>query len=343
MKLAPLHRQLAKFFDHKVIHTGQHYDYNMSGAFFEEFRLPRPFRNLNVGSAAPGHQTAEMIIRLEPLLASTSPDAVMVYGDTNSTLAGVSTAAKLRIPIAHVEAGVRSFDMTMPEEVNRVVTDHVSEFLFCPTKGAMKNLANEGLSPRAYLTGDVMVEPLLSNVNSGAEKDVMVKYGLSSGQYALVTLHRVENTDDYRVLKKIIEALVQLDQKVIFPMHPRTRKALKDLGLMGVLSEARNLRLVEPIPYSEFVVLEQCAERIVTDSGGVQKEAYILGVPCVTLRERTEWPETLTNRWNVLVGHSKEKLFKAMRLRPVPTRNRSIFGGTDASAIIAKLLHRALA
>jgi UDP-N-acetylglucosamine 2-epimerase len=342
VKLAPLHRQLVRLFTHKVIHTGQHYDYTLSGTFFKEFRLPKPFANLGVGSGPPGWQTGEMIARTEGILATEAPDLVVVYGDTNSTLAGALAAVKMHIPVAHVEAGVRSFDMSMPEEVNRVLVDRISEFLLCPTKNALANLDREGLESKSHLTGDVMVEPLLRSVKSASCKEALKKHALSSGEYALVTLHRAENTDNPRVLGDIAESLSRLDQEVVFPMHPRTKKALEEAGLIGVLKAARNLRIIRPVPYSEFVALERCAGRILTDSGGVQKEAYILGVPCITLRENTEWPETLAKGWNVLVGHSRSKLSESLKRRPSAARNPSVFGDTGASARIARLLARLL-
>jgi UDP-N-acetylglucosamine 2-epimerase (non-hydrolysing) len=293
-----------------MVHTGQHYDYKMSRVFFEELDLKEPDYHLSVGSGTHGWQTGEMLKRVEEVLIQEKPDIVLVYGDTNSTLAGALAASKLHIPIAHVEAGLRSFNKKMPEEINRVLTDHISQYLFCPTKTAVENLAREGIKEGVYLVGDVMCDVLLSNLERVKEKSkILETLGLRSRKYLLATIHRAENVDNPYNLKSIIEAFSSLEETIVFPVHPRTQKALSGLDICV----NSNICVINPVGYLDMLNLEKNARLILTDSGGVQKEAYILGVPCLTLREETEWIETVEAGWNSLVGVGPDKIKESVK------------------------------
>lgn len=289
--------------DHTLIHTGQHYDDEMSAIFFEELELPPPDVNLGVGSGPHGRQTARMLTGIEEVLVTAPPDVAVIYGDTNSTVAGALAAAKLGVPVAHVEAGVRSFNRRMPEELNRVVADRISDLLLAPTATAMDHLAREGLAARAVLTGDVMYDSVL--VNSGlAERRSRAAARLdpAPGSYGLVTLHRAENTDDGSRLRALVSSLEAVAEKLLplhWPLHPRTRAAL-GRHLPGWTPGPR-LRLTAPVGYLDMLMLIKRSRIVLTDSGGVQKEAFFLGVPCVTLRPETEWVETVQAGWNRLV------------------------------------------
>jgi UDP-GlcNAc3NAcA epimerase len=312
-----------------LVHTGQHYDDAMSRVFFEELGLPQPDVHLGIGSGSHGQQTGRMLMALEPVLQEHRPDWVLVYGDTNSTLAGALAAAKLHLPLAHVEAGLRSFNRRMPEEINRVLTDHCSDLLFCPTQTAVDNLAREGITRGVHLVGDVMQEALWEAREIARSRSrILERLGLEPRTYLLVTVHRAENTDDPGRLAGIWQALTALagERPVVFPVHPRTRKALARLGLsLNALEDAPagsedgafrvlrpvpglDLRLLSPLGYLDMLRLEESARVILTDSGGVQKEAWWLGVPCVTLRDETEWVETLTNGANLLAGTDPERI-----------------------------------
>ncbi|MEJ5239535.1 MAG: UDP-N-acetylglucosamine 2-epimerase (non-hydrolyzing) [Limisphaera sp.] len=316
-----------------LVHTGQHYDDAMSRVFFEELGLPQPDVHLGIGSGSHGQQTGRMLAALEPVLLEHRPDWVLVYGDTNSTLAGALAAAKLHLPLAHVEAGLRSFNKRMPEEINRVLTDHCSDLLFCPTQTAVENLAREGITRGVHLVGDVMQEALLEAREIARTRSrILERLGLEPRSYLLVTVHRAENTDDPARLRGIWEALTDLARArpVVFPVHPRTRKALAGLGLSvdtleetapvptdGALRVLRplpglDLRLLPPLGYLDMLRLEESAQVILTDSGGVQKEAWWLGVPCVTLRDETEWVETVTSGANLLAGTDAHRITNAV-------------------------------
>lgn len=320
-----------------LVHTGQHYDYEMSRVFFEELKLKEPDYHLGVGSGTHGYQMGEMLERVEEVFFSEKSDIVVVYGDTNSTLAGALCAAKLHIPVAHVEAGLRSFNKRMPEEINRVLTDHVSDLLFCPTETAVKNLEREGITQGVHLVGDVMYDSVIYNV-SLAEKGshIFEELQLRSKTYALATVHRAENTDDPDRLRLILQGLTQVVQgglPVILPVHPRTRKQLGSLGL-----SVGDIQVIDPVSYLDMLLLEKQAQVILTDSGGVQKEAYWLGVPCVTLREETEWVETVTTGWNTLVGCHPERMAEAVR-RGRPTNGRPpLYGDGRAAEQIVRCL-----
>jgi UDP-GlcNAc3NAcA epimerase len=316
VKAAPVSHALRARHTECLIHTGQHYDARMSQSFFDELSIPEPDHNLGVGSGSHGQQTGEMLERLEPIIASSNFDALLVYGDTNSTLAGALVASKLPVPVAHVEAGLRSFNRRMPEEINRVLTDHVSDALFCPTDQAVENLTAEGVTHGVYRVGDVMRDALLGQLTRGVPTDrLMTSYRLQPKRYVLATIHRAENTDDPEKLQALMGALAALDEPVLLPLHPRTRGALQRFG---IAPDGGQIRLAEPLSFSEMLAAEQAARVIVTDSGGVQKEAGWVGVPCVTVREETEWVETVTTGWNVLVGTDSARIVDAVRTAAPP-------------------------
>jgi UDP-GlcNAc3NAcA epimerase len=298
--------------EQKLIHTGQHYEHNLSGVFFDQLPLPTPDYHLGVGSGAHGAQTAAMLEGLEKVLLQEKPDMTVVYGDTNSTIAGALASAKMNIPVAHVEAGLRSFNRAMPEEMNRVATDHLSDLLLCPTDTAVKNLRREGILRGVALTGDVMLDAVQSFQPLAARRaELLNDLDVRPGGYALVTIHRAENTDDLKRLESLLGMLTQLGKPAVFPMHPRLRDriAKQESGALRQLLEgARELRVIEPVSYLDMLLLETNARMILTDSGGVQKEAYFVGVPCLTLRDETEWIETLQNHWNRVVGTSPKKI-----------------------------------
>ena len=299
-----------------IVHTGQHYDYNMSRVFFDELDIPEPHYHLEVGSGSHGSMTARMMSKIEEVLCNEHPDWVLVYGDTNSTLAGAVVAAKLLIPVAHVEAGLRSFNKRMPEEINRVLTDHVARILFTPTVTANTNLAREGITEGVILTGDVMLDAFLQFKKKAATRSrVLDTLGLSTGSYCLTTVHRQETTDDSRRLTNIFSALKEFayaGQQVILPLHPRTRKALEYNNIR--IDDNIGIRVMEPVGYLDMIHLEANASLICTDSGGVQKEAYFAGVPCVTLRDETEWVETVESGANILAGTEKQSILDACTL-----------------------------
>jgi UDP-N-acetylglucosamine 2-epimerase len=338
IKCAPLSRELRKEFDEDIIHTGQHYDYEMNKVFFDELKIPEPDYHLGVGSGSHAYQTGEILKRTEDVLLKEAPDLVLVFGDTNSTLAGALAASKLHIKIGHIEAGLRSFDRQMPEETNRILTDHCSDLLFCPTETAVENLKKEGIENGVYLTGDVMVDALQENIKIAELKsNVLDRLCLKQEEYYLATIHRPENTDDFEKLKSIVDAFCVMEN-MVFPCHPRTEKKLMQFGLWDKIT--KNVKVMKPVGYLDMLMLEKNAKKILTDSGGIQKEAYIFKVPCITLRENTEWIETIDEGWNVLVGANKEKIVKmANDFEPI-NEQRDIFGSGDASVKITKVIKR---
>jgi UDP-N-acetylglucosamine 2-epimerase len=335
IKAAPFSRVVRQRHTEVLVHTGQHYDPSMSDVFFEELRLPKPDHHLGVGSGTHAAQTAHILERLEPVIQREAPDRVVIYGDTNSTLAAALAAAKLGVPVAHVEAGLRSYVRDMPEEINRAVADRVSSYLFAPTQTAVDNLAREGITDGVTLTGDIMYDALLENAPIAAKRSTMVRdLALTSGGYVLATVHRAANTDDPARLADLFDAFALLREPVVVPLHPRTRAAL-----MGTDIEVEPpVRIIEPAGYIDTLALEQHARVILTDSGGVQKEAYLLGVPCVTLRDETEWVETLEGGWNVLVGADAERILAAaQRPRPSGTPPPAYGDGHAAEKMVAAL------
>jgi UDP-GlcNAc3NAcA epimerase len=328
-----------------LVHTGQHYDDNMSDVFFTELEIPRPRYHLGIGSGPHGAQTGRMLEAVERVLLETRPDAALVYGDTNSTLAGALAAAKLHVPVAHVEAGLRSFNRHMPEEVNRVLTDHLSAWLFAPTEAAVANLAREGLAPeRTFLVGDVMFDAALY-YGARARPECLERLGLRPGEYILTTIHRAENTDAPERLHSLFEGLsaVAAAIPVVLPLHPRTRAILGRQRLLGTYG--RRLRLCEPVGYLDMVTLEKHARLIATDSGGVQKEAFFYQVPCVTLRDQTEWVELVELGWNRLVPPCDAEAVRRGVLASLAQEQRAappaeLYGGGQAAGRIVELLRR---
>jgi UDP-N-acetylglucosamine 2-epimerase len=342
IKAAPVSRALRELGHEEIlIHTGQHYDYGMSQVFFEELGIPEPDANLGVGSGSHGEQTGRILIRLETVLLSQKPDWVIVYGDTNSTLAGALAACKLKVPLAHVEAGLRSFNREMPEEHNRVLTDHCSDLLLCPTETAMNNLAREGITRGVSLVGDVMYDAMLQFAElARARSTILHDLGVEPKGYLLATLHRPYTTDVPENLLSVLSAFLELDTPVIFPVHPRTRQRLAELnGAINLAHPSCKVRLIDPTSYLDMLVLEENANIILTDSGGMQKEAYFLGVPCVTLRPETEWVETVAAGWNVLTGTEPARIIQAVEKKDWPSdSSRNIFGFGDAATRIVESL-----
>ena len=322
-----------------LVHTGQHFDHNMSRVFFDELDIPPPAYNLGIAGGSHGLMTGRMLEAIEQVLEREKPDWLLVYGDTNSTLAGALAAAKMHIPVAHVEAGLRSFNMRMPEEVNRILTDRVSALLFCPTRAAVHNLVAEGITYGIHKVGDVMYDVALHFADRAKRQGTMLEsLGLTPGAYALATCHRAENTDDPACLSEILSALSEIaaDVPVVLPLHPRTRRLIADHGLSRHLEA---LIVTEPLAFLDMVVLEKDARLILTDSGGVQKEAFFYGVPCLTMRNETEWVETVDSGWNTLVGADHARIVAAYRA-PVTAKVRSApYGdGRASEAIISVML-----
>ncbi len=312
IKCAPVSCELRKVAQEVLVHTGQHYDDSMSGVFFRELGLPEPDYHLAVGSGSHGHQTGEMLKKIEEVLLKERPDVVLVYGDTNSTLAGALAAAKLHLPVAHVEAGLRSHNRKMPEEINRVMTDHLSTLLLCPTETAIENLTREGVTKGVHLVGDVMYDALLDGVEIARRTSrILDRLAVEPQRFILATVHRAENTDQPERLKGIITALVGLARtghKVVFPVHPRTQRFLNAHSF----ELCEGIIQIDPVSYLDMVLLESAARLILTDSGGIQKEAYWLQVPCLTLRDETEWSETVESGWNRLVGADPHRISRAV-------------------------------
>ncbi len=338
IKAAPVSRALRCHAREILVHTGQHYDRGMSAIFFEELQLPEPDYNLCIGSGSHGKQTGEMLIAIEEVLLKERPDWVLVYGDTNSTLAGALAAVKLHIPIAHIEAGLRSFNRAMPEEHNRVLTDHAADLLFCPTPHAVDLLAQEGITHGVHLTGDVMLDAFLYNAElADRHSAILTELGLQPREYYLATLHRPANTDDPTQLQTLLSTLAKLALPVVLPLHPRTRYQIEQHNLLPE-SKIGNLKLVEPVGYLDMLMLERYAQLILTDSGGVQKEAYMAGVPCITLREETEWIETVESGWNVLVGAAPEHIQAAAHDFARPKDHPALYGDGHAAERITEIL-----
>lgn len=339
IKVAPVRRALLAAGHHAVVvHTGQHYDAQMSDVFFRDLELPPPDVQLQIGSAGHGEQTGRMLIALEAAMQADPPDWVVVFGDTNSTLAGALAACKLQLSLAHVEAGLRSFNRAMPEEHNRVLADHCSDVLLCPTPTAVQHLANEGIRANVHLVGDVMVDALHQGVARAAtQSHILESLALQPGAYAVATVHRPANSDDPAQLARIVRALGELALPVVFPVHPRTRP---HLAAYAAVIESSAIQLIPPVGYLDMLQLTQHARVVLTDSGGLQKEAYCLGVPCVTLRSETEWTETTAAGWNVVVGSDPAAIVAAAQ-RPRPaTPPAPVFGLGDAAPQIVRILEQ---
>lgn len=357
VKLAALHgRLLNRGFDHVIVHTGQHYDYEMSRVFFEQLDIPQPDHYLGVGSGSQGYQVGEIVRRLEAVLNEVGPDAVIVYGDTNSTMAAAVSAVKAGYHVAHVEAGLRSFEPFMQEEVNRKVTDHVSSLLFAPTPTAVKNLENENVYGKVFLTGDVHVDLLSRNKDKIIKRssEVLEKLGLERESFVVVTIHRAENTDDSTRLAEIVKTLEELaaETTVVFPLHPRTRRRLKENGLLRNCLSSReapcpdrpNLFLLKPLGYLDFLSLVSASRLVLTDSGGVQREAYLLKRPTIVLRERTEWAELVDSGWVITVGVARERVISTFRelMEATLEWRPGLLGDGRASERISFLMESAL-
>jgi len=337
VKASVVSRALRVRHEEVLVHTGQHYDATMSDLFFRELDLPQPDRHLGVGSGSHGEQTGRMLAAVERTLLETKPDLVLVYGDTNSTLAGALAAAKLGVSVAHVEAGCRSHEPTMAEEINRVVTDHVAALLFCPTPSAVENLAREGITRGVSHTGDVMLDLCRERLPEAERRSsVLTTLGVDAGRYLVATIHRAGNTDDRARLTALVAAFGRLDTRVIFPVHPRTRAALAGMPLPA------NVCPIEPLGYLDMLVLVRRARMVLTDSGGVQKEAFFVGTPCLTLRDRTEWPETVEAGWNRIVDVDGDAIAAAVATwTPSGAPSSDIFGDGRAAEKIVTLLAEA--
>lgn len=321
-----------------LVHTGQHYDDNMSKVFFEELDIPKPKYNLEISGGSHGTMTGRMLEAIEKVLLEETPDWLLIYGDTNSTLAGALAAAKLHIPVAHVEAGLRSFNMRMPEEINRILSDRVSSLLFCPTETAVNNLKAEGITNGVHQVGDVMYDASLFYRDMARQRSTMLNdLDLTDGHYVLATCHRAENTDEPSRLLGIVNALISIasDMPVVLPLHPRTRGLLAQHGFADKLGA---LKVVEPVSFLDMIRLEQSAYAIVSDSGGVQKEAYFYGVPCLTTRDETEWVETVASGWNQLVGADADRIVDAYSKLQHPSSQPQLYGDGQAAELIISIL-----
>jgi UDP-N-acetylglucosamine 2-epimerase (non-hydrolysing)/UDP-GlcNAc3NAcA epimerase len=324
-----------------LVHTGQHFDDELSAVFFAELGLPAPDRELGIALGSNTSQTARMLAALESVIGEVKPDAVLVYGDTNSTLAGALAGAQARVPVAHVEAGMRSFDRAMPEELNRVLADHASSLLLCSSETAAANLRAEGVAGAVEVVGDVMVDvALMLQPRARARSDVLDTYGVSEREFVLATAHRAGNVDDPARLGQLVELLLAVPVPVVLPLHPRTAERLRAAGLLEQLERAEQVRLAPPLGYLEFTALLCHARAVLTDSGGVQKEAYLAGTPCITLRPSTEWTETVEHGWNVLVDLDCVAMLAALERRP-PAERPPLYGDGHAAerAVAALTLH----
>lgn len=337
IKAAAVSNKLREKHEEILVHTGQHYDENMSKIFFDELNIPYPNYNLSVGSGGHGKQTGEMMTKLEEIYEKEKPDMILVYGDTNSTLAGALVASKMLIPVVHVEAGLRSFNKAMPEEQNRILTDHLSSKLFAPTETAIRNLKNEGIVENVYNVGDVMFDAVL-HFGEIAKKNstIIERLNLENKEFILTTIHRAENTNDISRLKNIIEALNASDKTIVLPLHPRTKKYMSDYNL----EFGDNIIVIDPIGYLDMLALESNCIKVVTDSGGVQKEAFFMKKPCITMRDETEWVETVENDWNRIVGTDKDKILDAI-VNFIPSKPQmDIFGDGKSSEKICSIIEK---
>ena len=351
IKAAPFSEKFRKGNEEILVHTGQHYDANMSDIFFDELRIPKPEYNLGVGSGSHGKQTASMLEGIEDILLNEKPDGILVYGDTNSTLAGALAASKLHVPVCHVEAGLRSYNKLMPEEQNRILTDHISDLLLCPTQTAVDNLKREGITTGVVNTGDIMYDAVLRNIDIAnakysngfwmdeiAQDNDEVIGSLTNGYY-LATIHRAENTDDQEKLSNIFQAFSVLDKPVLLPLHPRTKQLIKNIEI-----DMSNVIIIKPVGYLLMLYLTSNAYMVITDSGGLQKEAYFLKTPCTTLRDQTEWIETLDYSWNVLSDINVEEIIDKVQRELVCVQylQNDAFGDGNAAAKICEAIEKGI-
>jgi UDP-N-acetylglucosamine 2-epimerase len=337
IKLAIISKILRKYYNEILIHTDQHYYKELSDIFFNQLGIPKPDYNLGVGSGSHGYQTGNMLIKIEEVLIKEKPDFVLIYGDTNSTVSAILASSKLKIPSGHVEAGLRNFDMSIPEEINRIVTDHLATLLFAPTKTAVDNLGKEGLFDNVFLTGDVMYDMLLQNVEiAKAKSKVLDELNLKEKKYILATIHRPENTDIPHNLSNIFNAFRSSEEKIVIPLHPRT---IKELNRNSIdIKSSNGFIITKPKGYLDFLKLLINAKKVVTDSGGVQKEAYLLKIPCITIYNSTSWVETVKDGWNILVEPEEKKIVNAINNFNPKGKQGNYFGDGNASKKIVKLI-----
>jgi UDP-N-acetylglucosamine 2-epimerase (non-hydrolysing)/UDP-GlcNAc3NAcA epimerase len=341
IKAAAVSSKLRREAEEVLVHTGQHFDDELSGVFFAQLGLPTPDRELGTALGTNTSQTARMLTAIEPVIATEQPDVVLVYGDTNSTLAGALAGAQATIPVAHIEAGMRSYDRTMPEELNRVLTDHASTLLLCSTELAVENLRQEGFAGDVQLVGDLMVDVALSVQPLVRERqDLVEMWGVKRGEYLVATAHRAGNVDDFERLEKLVELLLAMSSRIVLALHPRTRARLVEANLLGRLQESSRIAVTPPLGYIEMAALVCSARAVLTDSGGLQKEAYMAGVPCITMRARTEWTETVDTGWNVLVDLDAQAAQTALE-RPLPPERPPLYGdGGAGERIVSALTQR---
>jgi UDP-N-acetylglucosamine 2-epimerase (non-hydrolysing)/UDP-GlcNAc3NAcA epimerase len=341
IKAAAVSPTLRAQHDEVMVHTGQHHDDSLSAVFFAELGLPAPELQLHIAGGSNTSQTARMLQALEPIMAATKPDAVLVFGDTNSTLAGALAAAQARLPVAHVEAGMRSYDRSMPEEVNRVLTDHLGDLLLCSSEVSAANLTSESVAGQVEVVGDVMVDVANAVQPRARERtELVTAHGVAPAEYALVTAHRAGNVDAVGRLERLVAVVESVPMEVVFPVHPRTRARLEASGLDKRLQAAANVRLTPPLGYVELTALLCNAAAVLTDSGGLQKEAYLAGVPCVTLRPSTEWTETVDAGWNTLVDLDADRARAALATPPPQTRPQLYGDGCAGERVVAALTLR---
>lgn len=337
VKVAAITHTFSSSIEEVIIHTGQHYDSTLSEVFFRELNIPAPRYNLGVGSGSHAYQIGTMVMALEDILKKEKPLLVLVYGDTNSAIGGALAAAKLQIPIGHVEAGLRNFDLAIMEEQNRLVCDHLSTLLFAPTETAVKNLKREGLENRLYFTGDVMYDILLSSLPKARSHSTLAhRLELQSRKYLLATVHRPENTENPDHLRNIVNALIASEERIVFPMHPRTQKRLQELNILKSIPD--RISILEPLGYWDFLAMLSDARIIITDSGGIQKEAYCLRTPCITLFDTTSWVETVEDGWNTLSSASYDEILTKIRTFNPPATQKHTYGDGTAGKKIASIV-----
>lgn len=340
IKAAPFSKAIRQYFNEVIVHTGQHYDENMSNIFFNEMGIPKPDYNLEIGSGRHGKQTGEMLIALEEVMLKEKPDYVVVFGDTNSTIAAALAAAKLHIPIGHIEAGLRSFNRNMPEEINRIATDVLSSQLFCPTSNAVDLLSKEGITKEVHACGDIMYDAMLHFLPIAEKKSgILDKLNLNDNDFYLFTMHRPENTDHPKRIKDIFMGLEACEGPIIYPVHPRMRSVLEKPEIQEFVKKMTNLVLIDPVGYLDMIALEKAAYKIITDSGGMQKEAFFVKTPCITIRDESEWVETVDLGYNIIVGADTLKIQDAIEnFNPKHDVNNPYGKGDSAKIMTQKIV-----